>query len=164
MWTVCRSTFRFDHLHKKTWHLCNNSHNTLNLKLVFSTLLSYHVTDLTTKQKSVTLRIQMVRIAQRGLITIRVHYRTHSSLKHQLCKLNPQSSFSFSTRMKLSVGCRRMSSLAVASPTIPAPTIATSYVLKGKRWGWVTEVQMVTYVWVWQIAAGYKRQTVERNI
>lgn len=44
--------------------------------------------------------------------------------------------------MKLSVGCRRMSSLAVASPTIPAPTMATSYVLKDKgevRWqglGW----------------------------
>lgn len=46
---------------------------------------------------------------------------------------NPPSSFSFSSRTKLSDGCRRTSSLAVARPTIPPPTTATSYVLKHRR-------------------------------
>lgn len=46
---------------------------------------------------------------------------------------NPPSSFSFSSRMKLSDGCRKMSSLAVARPTMPPPTTATSYVLKHRR-------------------------------
>lgn len=43
-----------------------------------------------------------------------------------MSKFYPQSSFSFSSRMKLSDGCLRMSSLAVARPTMPAPTTATS--------------------------------------
>lgn len=46
-----------------------------------------------------------------------------------------QSSFSFSNRVKVRVGCRRMSSRAVARPTIPAPTTATSHVLEDTtRW------------------------------
>lgn len=52
--------------------------------------------------------------------------------QQQLSGLNPPSSFSFSSRTKLSDGCRRMSSLAVARPTMPPPTTATSYVLEEK--------------------------------
>lgn len=45
-------------------------------------------------------------------------------------KTHLQSSFSFSSRAKLSVGCLRMSSLAEARPTMPPPTTATSYELQ----------------------------------
>lgn len=47
--------------------------------------------------------------------------------------LHSQSSFSFSRRTKLSDGCLRISSLAVAKPTMPAPTTAMSYVLKKQK-------------------------------
>lgn len=67
----------------------------------------------------------------KGLVLMTVTGSTFcccSLLKH----LDPPSSFSFSSRMKLSDGCRRRSSLAVARPTMPPPTTATSYVLKGR--------------------------------
>lgn len=63
------------------------------------------------------------------------------SPRHQLSKLNPPSSFSFSSRMKLSDGCRKMSSLAVARPTMPPPTTAKSYVLEYRRQARLQTVQ-----------------------
>ena len=55
------------------------------------------------------------------------------TLFEQLSNLHPPSSFSFSTKTKLRDGCLRMSSRAVARPTMPPPTTATSCVLKDRR-------------------------------
>lgn len=54
------------------------------------------------------------------------HVTREKNHKKSCSGLNPPSSFSFSSSTKLSDGCRRMSSLAVARPTMPPPTTATS--------------------------------------